>query len=400
MRLVTSHIIMAAAVVLGGCAGGFLPEGGPTQFAASQTAAMQISNSTEQANLPFVLISPSIELAMSLPGEPNRFGSLPVRNQQEVRARIGDQVTVTIFEAGSGGLFTSPQSSGSSGGGGNFINLPPQSVDVNGRISVPYAGQVRISGRNLVDVQREIEGKLRERAIEPQVIVSLTDERASMVSVLGAVNQGGRFPVRNAQMRVLDVIARAGGANVIGEPGSSSQRGLEVLLQRGRHTARVSMRRLVADAASNVAVLPGDTIFVQPISRVLNVFGATGENSRVDIDADNMTLTDALGRSKGFSDTRADVASVFVLRMENRKAIPANTESLAHFSSATVPTVYQVRYDLPAGIFIGNQFKVRHGDVVYVSNASGVQTRKLLELIGLVTRPVREITGAGLITNY
>jgi polysaccharide export outer membrane protein len=159
------------------------------------------------------------------------------------------------------------------------------------------------------------------------------------------------------------------------------------------------LRRLVLEPSTNVSVLPGDTIFVQPINRAINVFGATGENSRVTIDLDNMTLTDALGRSKGFSDTRADVSSVFVLRMEDRRSIPANTDGLAHFTSATIPTVYQVRYDQPGGIFVGNHFRVRHGDVVYVSNASGVQARKLLELIGLVTRPVREIVGGPIVVQ-
>jgi polysaccharide biosynthesis/export protein len=392
MRFVKFGLCAAFAFALSACANsGFLPEGGPGRTAASQTASLEVGSQDEQVHLPFVLVSPSIELAMALPGEPDRFGSLPQRRAAEIRARVGDLVLVTIFEAGSGGLFTSPQAAGNSGGGGNFINLPPQAVDVNGQISVPYAGSVRVAGRNLTDVQKEIEGKLRERAIEPQVVLTIQEERASLVTVLGTVKAGGRFPIRNTQTRILDAIARAGGVD------ASSQRGFEVVLQRSGQTARASMRRLVLDPAANATVLPGDTIFVQPISRALNIFGATGENMRVDIDVDNMTLTDALGRSKGFSDTRADIGSIFVLRMENRKSIPADTSNLAHFKSVTVPTVYQIRYDVPGGIFVGNHFRVRHGDVIYVSNAAGVQIRKLLELIGLVTRPTREVLGGTLV---
>ncbi len=385
MTITRFGALSIAGVLLSGCAG-FLPEGGPSQLAASQTSSMQIGTTAEQSALPFVLVAPSMELAMSLRGEPDRFGSLPARRQREIRARVGDLVVVTIFEAGSGGLFTSPQAAGNSGGGGNFINLPAQAVDPRGNITIPYAGSVRIAGRTLGEVQREIEGKLKERAIEPQVVIAVQEERASLVTVLGSVRTGGQFPVRNTQMRILDAVARAGGVE------SETQRGFEVVLQRDGHTARASMRRLVLDPAANASVLPGDTIFVQPISRAVNVFGAAGENSRVDIDVDNMTLTDALGRAKGFNDNRSDVSSIFVLRMEDRKALPANTENLVHFTSQTVPTVYQIRYDTPGGIFVGNQFRVRHGDVVYVSNASGVQLRKLLELITLVTRPVREVS--------
>ncbi len=389
LRRVITVVLLGLS--LGACATGFLAEGGPSQGAASQTAALQVGTIGEQSALPFVLVAPSLELAMHLKGEPDRFGSLPIQRQREIRARVGDLVLVTIFEAGSGGLFTSPQAAGNSGGGGNFISLPAQAVDPQGNFSVPYVGAVRVQVRSLQHVQREIVGKLKERAIEPQVILTVQEERASMVSVIGNVKSAGQVPVRNTQMRILDAIARAGGTE-------GGARSLEVVLQRGGHTSRVSMRRLVLDPSANASVIPGDTIFVQPVSRAINVFGASGENSRIDVDVDNMTLTDALGRAKGFSDTRADVASIFVLRMEDRHVIPANTENLAHFSSERVPTVYQIRYDTPGGIFVGNQFKVRHGDVVYVSNASSVQMRKLLELIALVTRPVREVAGGTLIT--
>lgn len=389
-RLVTAAVLLG--LPLGGCASGFIPEGGPSQVAASQNAVAQVGSVQDQAKLPFVLIAPTLELASALPGEPDRFGSLPAHRKTEVTAKIGDVMLVTIFEAGSGGLFTSPQAAGNSGGGGNFINLPAQQIDRNGEISVPYAGQVRVVGKSLSAVQKEIEGKLSQRAIEPQVVLTVQEDRASQVSVIGSVKSGGQFPVRNSPMRILDAVAKAGGPD-------GNSRSMEVVLQRGSHTSRVSMRRLVLDPASNASVLPGDTIFVQPVSRSINVFGATGENLRVDIDADRMTLTDALGRAKGFNDARADISSIFVLRMEDRRLIPANTDNLVHFTSTTVPTVYQIRYDTPGGIFVGNQFKIRHGDVVYISNAAGTQLRKLLELVGLVTRPAREIQG-GFIPDY
>lgn len=376
-------MVAGAAALTSGCSG-FLPEGGPSQQAAQQTAAMQLGSPQEQSTLPFVLISPTIDLAMALPGEPDRYGAVPRQARQEVRARVGDVLLVTIFEAGSGGLFTQPQASGNSGGGGNYVNLPAQAIDVNGNISVPYAGTVRAIGRPLEAVAREIEAKLKDRAIEPQVVITFSDERASTVSVLGQVNQGGQFPVRNTQMRILDAIAKAGGA-------SNTSRGAEVVLQRGSHSSRVSMRRLVMDAAANVPVLPGDTIYVQPISHAVNVLGATGENARVEIDVDNMTVTDAIGRAKGFGDTRSDAGSVFVLRMEDRRFIPADTDNLAQFGGPRVPAVYQLRYDIPGGIFIGNHFRVRDGDVLYVSNASGVQLKKLLELINMITRSVNDI---------
>src|SRR5215813_8438479 len=52
-------------------------------------------------------------------------------------------VGVTLFEASTGGLFI-PAEAGVRPG--NFITIPPQAVDVNGNISIPYGGAIRARG--------------------------------------------------------------------------------------------------------------------------------------------------------------------------------------------------------------------------------------------------------------
>jgi polysaccharide export outer membrane protein len=93
---------------------------------------------------------------------------------------------------------------------GNFVQLPNQSV-TNGNISVPYAGAVRANGRTAVEVQQDIVDRIKNRAIEPQVIVALATPNTSLISVLGEVNTPNRFPARPAGERILDAITRAGG---------------------------------------------------------------------------------------------------------------------------------------------------------------------------------------------
>jgi polysaccharide export outer membrane protein len=56
-----------------------------------------------------------------------------------------------------------------------------------------------------------IVNNLKPRAIEPQAVVALVDQRASSVSVLGEVNTPTRFPANASGERLLDAIARAGG---------------------------------------------------------------------------------------------------------------------------------------------------------------------------------------------
>ena len=88
----------------------------------------------------------------------------------DIRFGVGDILSVTIFEASSGGLFIPAEASVRPG---NFVTIPNQAVDMNGNVSVPYAGTIRARGRTPVEVQQAIVDALKNRAIDPQVIVSV-----------------------------------------------------------------------------------------------------------------------------------------------------------------------------------------------------------------------------------
>ena len=131
---------------------------------------------------------------------------------------IGDVVSVTIFEAAAGGLFI-PTEAGVRPG--NFVTLPNQPVDTKGYISVPYAGLVPTAGKTPAEVQQEIVKRIRNRAIEPQVVVALVTQNTSLITVVGEVNTAftpsGRIPAQPAGEHLLDVITRAGGIRDFGQ---------------------------------------------------------------------------------------------------------------------------------------------------------------------------------------
>ena len=92
------------------------------------------------------------------------------RPPPEIKFGIGDVVSVTIFEAAAGGLFI-PSEAGVRPG--NFVTLPNQPIDTKGFISVPYAGLVPAAGKTPSEVEQEIVDRIKNRAIEPQVVVAL-----------------------------------------------------------------------------------------------------------------------------------------------------------------------------------------------------------------------------------
>lgn len=193
-------ILLAAAVSVSGCH--YMPTNGPT---SSDVVAGQ----RDPESLPYAMvkITPQVENVLAS-FAPQLAGGIQGPPPKDIHFGIGDVVSVTIFEAAAGGLFI-PVEAGVRPG--NYITLPNQNVDTDGNISVPYAGAIRAKNRTPTEVQRSIVDALKNRAIEPQAVVALIEQRTSLISVLGEVNSPNRFPANAAGERVLDSITRAGG---------------------------------------------------------------------------------------------------------------------------------------------------------------------------------------------
>jgi polysaccharide biosynthesis/export protein len=305
---------------------------------------------------------------------------------------IGDVISVTIFEAAAGGLFI-PLEAGVRPG--NFVALPDQIVDNNGNITVPYAGVIRAAGRNNVEVQNEIIEKIKNRAIEPQVIVSLSQQRTSLVSVIGSVTAPIRFamPMTGAGDRVLDAITRAGGINV---PGYEAW----VMLERGGRRATVPFENLVMEPKNNIYVLPGDRIYVYQEPQKFIAFGAFGLNTfgtsqaQYPFNAWRLNLAEAVGRAGGLADLQADPSAVFLYRQEPREVAGLLGADLSRFNGPLVPVIFWGSFRDPGGYFLATRLQMRNDDILFVANASSVDASKILAFTSQIAATVAGINGA------
>lgn len=288
---------------------------------------------------------------------------------------VGDVVTVTIFESQAGGLFI-PEDAGSRPG--NFINLPKQTVDEAGMISVPYAGAIRASGRPVSEVQEDIQRKLANRAIEPQVVITTEVSRSNTISILGDVNSPAQLDLSPAGEKVLEVIARAGGIN---SPGYETY----VTIQRGKKEATVLFRTLIDHPEENVYVRSGDTVYVNRERRTFIAFGATGLSGRFDFEDSNLTLGEALGKAGGLLDARAEPSQVFLYRVVDKSSLAGLGVDVSKFAGDMVPTIFRANLRDPSIFFATQQFKMKDKDIVYISNADAVELAKVLSIINNVS---------------
>ena len=125
------------------------------------------------------------------------------------------------------------------------------------------------------------------------------------------------------------------------------------------------------------------------------VLGASGANAQVPFDRADLTLMQAIGKSGGLQDQRADAEGVFLFRYESPETARAiDPRSPLPEAGQPVPVVYRLNLRDPKGYFYAQRFAVHEDDVIYISNAPLNDLQKVLSLFSTVTTPL--FTGAAI----
>jgi polysaccharide export outer membrane protein len=124
------------------------------------------------------------------------------------------------------------------------------------------------------------------------------------------------------------------------------------------------------------------------------VFGAGGTVGNVPIEVEDLTLAQAMARTGGANDMRANPAAVFIYREENRKVLEAaGRVDATPPGTGPVPVIYQLQLQNPEGFFYASNFKIRDRDIVYYANATSVGVGKFMGLLNTLLSPVSSVAG-------
>jgi polysaccharide export outer membrane protein len=375
--------VAASALGLASCGTYLLPADGPN--------ALVIRSQQTWNGPPYGLVKLTPEVVQTV----EEFGPRSLtgifgdrRPPPEIKFGIGDVISVTIFEAAAGGLFI-PSEAGVRPG--NFVTLPNQPVDTKGFISVPYAGLVPTNGKTPSQVEQEIVDRIRNRAIEPQVVVALVTQNTSLVTVIGEVNSqntpSGRLPAVPAGEHLLDYITRAGGLRDQGQD-------LWVVVERHGQRAAVPFGAVIYEPGNNIWIWPDDTIYVYKEPQTYLAFGATGQQGQFQFSAGSqssawrMTLAEGVAAAGGLLDAQADPGSVFLYRRVPRELAEKLGVDCSKMKGPTVPVVFSVSFVDPAGYFLASRFQMHNKDTIFVANAQSVEITKFTTFLNsLLTVP-------------
>lgn len=370
IKLLKSTLVLLA---LSGC--GNLPTSGP-----SQMGVMVMRSQTSQVAFPDVAV---IDVDAKVTSDLYRmaygqsftdFGLGGAGSIDVIGA--GDVLEITLWEAAPAVLFGGALNSVGSGTA-QTVNLPPQMVSSKGIISVPFLGAVSVRGKTAEVVQKEIVGRLKKMANQPQVMVRVVQNNSSNATVIRA-GRSIRMPLTGHRERVLDAVAAIGGTD-------SGVQDISVQMTRGDMVRTVALETITAQPAQNVVLKSGDvvTLLAKPLS--FTALGALGKNQQISFSAKGMNLGEALGASGGLLDRRANPKGVFVFRYQPLALLPHGERekwlAKGYDISMDVPTVYRMNLLDANSLFWLQKFPMKDKDIVYVANAPLAEMQKFLQFV-------------------
>lgn len=382
--------VACLALALGGCG---LPAAAPTPY--------QLEQGNSNGGVPYSLVKIDDRVTAILARfNPGGFSASFAGQSAAPTLNLspGDVVAVTIYETGGSSLFGMPiqappvmPAPGVSPPPSVPTTIPPQTIEADGTVFVPFAGRVAASGKSPAQLGRDIEKLLEGKAVGPQVMVSLVSNVGNTASVGGEANRPGQIPLTLRGERLLDVIAAAGG---------SKYPAYETYVRLIRHgvVGDALLQRIISEPAQNVVIRPGDQIYLTRYTRTFAVLGATQKVSQYTFDTAKVTLAEALARAGGPIDTIGNPAGIYLFRYEPARIAeallggPLLPEDQNGNRSDFVPILYRLDLRGADGYFLAQGIQMRDKDVVLVTNAEAVQLGKALAVVRGFTGIAYDIT--------
>lgn len=135
------------------------------------------------------------------------------------------------------------------------ITVPP-----SGRINLPEAGTVLVTGKTTSQLAAAIRRALERTMVGPQVTVSLRQARTRRIFVLGAIAKPGVYDIK-PNWRLTEALAAAGGL-----PGRADET-TATLARPGSPPLEIDLATILANPASrqNRRLLPNDVLLLQAL---------------------------------------------------------------------------------------------------------------------------------------
>jgi polysaccharide biosynthesis/export protein len=133
-----------------------------------------------------------------------------------------------------------------------------QKIRRDGKVSLPYLGEVTAAGKRIIDFQHQLVGRYEEHMDNPEVLVTLENSVPTVI-VSGFANKPGEIALDRPKT-VYQVIMEAGG---VSDYGSASNIHLTRIINGVERTETISLRPTIrGEPTQPEYVQDGDVIYI------------------------------------------------------------------------------------------------------------------------------------------
>jgi polysaccharide export outer membrane protein len=261
----------------------------------------------------------------------------------------GDTLSITIWDAEENSLLTSP--------GQRVAALKDVQVGPDGRIFLPFVGNMKVSGMAPATARARIQDMLINTVPSAQVQLSVEPGRGNTADVVSGVRQPGVYPLPDRNVSLLTLISTGGGVQ-------DSLINPQVRLFRGGKVYGMSLARLFDEPRLDTTIQGGDRVLIENDERYFLSLGATSRQALYVFSKDEVTALDALSIIGGVADNRANPQGILILREYPASAVIPGADP----SPSGPPhdrVVFTIDLTKADGLFSAGKFMIQPGDLVY-----------------------------------
>lgn len=390
--------LVISGILISGCS---FPHAGPSYGSVEE---LNDAKNT-QYPIPVLKINNDITTIMKAHEEKLSFKKVFGDVKPDVyKVQSGDSVDLYIWE-GSPALLFGAKSYDAEDLSVTSNKLPTQLVEEDGNITVPFVGQIKVAGKTVRQIERDILDSLKTKANNPQVMLHVSNRPSSQMTVIGDVKNSTNITLTPKGERILDALALSSGV-------SQNYNKIMLSLTRNGKTSSLPLETVIENPNENIYVNAKDVLVVMYQPWTFTVLGPAGRNQEVKLEATGLNIIEALARIGGLNDNVANPNGVFIFRYEDKdiyqeyaksltkqkdvnsskqeQSLVSNTDSINDVlkNVEKIPVVYQLYMGEAESLFVAQNFKIKNGDVVYLASSGANELSKFLRMVGLIVNPL------------
>ena len=280
----------------------------------------------------------------------------------------GDILQISIWDAEENSLLTAP--------GQRVAQLQNVEVGSDGRIFLPFVGNLKVSGMAPATARAQIEAVLLSSVPSAQVQLNVAPGRSNTANLVTGVRAPGVYPLPDRNVSLMSLIATGGGV-------PEAMPNPQVRLFRGQQVYGIGLDQIFDDPAFDTTIQGGDRIVIERDDRYFLSLGTTSSEALHPFTKSAISALDALAIIGGVTDGRANPQGVLILREYDPSAVVPGTE----LSPAGPPhdrVVFTINLTTADGLFSAARFMIQSGDLVYGTESPLGSATTILGIFGNV----------------